>query len=162
MINRGQMYDVCSSVCKRTSTDCNTSRSPAQGRSADEADLLLQACFEHYPSVRGAPGFDPALARTGRVCNWAVFQDMLQTRVQAEQQHSLLSYLPFAAMSFHYDFSCNDNAFMRWPRVQQEFDGALKMNGAILSECLTNCPAAMQRLYSPRMFRLDVVRLPLL
>ena len=129
-----------------------------QGRTTDEADLLLQACFEHYPAVRGTQSFDPALARTMRVCGWALFQDTIQARVQSEQQHALLAYLPFAAMATHYDFASTHNAVMRWPRAQFEFEAALRANSAVLSECVSGFTAALQRAYSPRVFRLDAVR----
>eukprot|EP00047_Mylnosiga_fluctuans_P021185 m.101488 g.101488 ORF g.101488 m.101488 type:complete len:891 (-) comp8792_c0_seq1:175-2847(-) len=142
---------------KETASTFNGVLETLQGRSMDDSGLLLQSCFEHYTLVRGANAFDPDLVKTNYVLDWAMFQDLLEHTVAAEQHFALLPYLPFPALAFHVNFSSKDPPMMRWPRVQFEADAAHHRNEAVLAELLAGLPAIMQRSLSPRVLVLDMI-----
>lgn len=85
-------------------------------------DKAIEGCFENYVNVMFN---DPDLKRTVSALDFLAFTDNVKSKMLQNQNYSLLSYIPYAAVGFH--LSCQSiyrPDHLRFPNMDR--DGRMK------------------------------------
>ena len=68
-----------------------------------ESDRIMTDCFTSYPSQPFQD--DTFLSKPNAACDWLHFHDLLSSKVHAEQEWELSSYLSHSILGFHHLFA---------------------------------------------------------
>lgn len=78
---------------------------------------FLQGLYDNYLSVRVR---DPKLQSVSEALDWLLFSDRLNQVILHGQNFSLLRYLPFLSVTFHFLFAHTHVPRISYPHSQQE------------------------------------------
>ncbi|CAG8478707.1 10923_t:CDS:10 [Paraglomus brasilianum] len=83
-----------------------------------EYDKLMQGCFENYPNMKFN---DSNFSKRLDVCDWLVFYDQVNQRLNSRQQFGLQPYLPYSLAAFHPLFAGSVKQDIKYPRTDYQY-----------------------------------------
>uniref|UniRef100_A0A3B4AUM8 Chromosome transmission fidelity protein 18 homolog n=1 Tax=Periophthalmus magnuspinnatus TaxID=409849 RepID=A0A3B4AUM8_9GOBI len=116
--------------------------------SSGEYDKAAQGLYENYLSMRVR---DPNLHNVCEALEWLSFSDRLNQVILHGQNFSLMRYLPFLSVTFHFLFAHSHVPRLSYPHSQHEKNA--------LSTMLSDIPASIRTRISQLNLTLDILSL---
>ncbi|XP_054879093.1 chromosome transmission fidelity protein 18 homolog isoform X2 [Poeciliopsis prolifica] len=124
--------------------------------SSGQYDKISQGLYDNYLSVRVR---DPNLQSVSEALDWLMFSDRLNQVILHGQNFSLLRYLPFLSVTFHFLFAHTHAPRISYPHSQQEATSRLLSSRNALSTMLADIPASIRSRIGQLHLTLDVLTL---
>ncbi|KAM7419575.1 hypothetical protein PAMA_016603 [Pampus argenteus] len=124
--------------------------------SSGEYEKVSQGLYENYLSMRVR---DPNLQSTCEALDWMSFSDRLNHVILHGQNFTLMKYLPFLSVTFHFLFAHVHVPRISYPHSQQEASSRLLGSRNTLSTMLADIPACIRTRISQLSLTLDTLSL---
>ncbi|XP_072320121.1 chromosome transmission fidelity protein 18 homolog [Eucyclogobius newberryi] len=124
--------------------------------SSGEYDKAAQGLYENYLSLRVR---DPNLHGACEALEWLAFSDRLNQVILHGQNFSLMRYLPFLSVTFHFLFAHSHVPRLSYPHSQHEALSRLLGSKNALSTMLSEIPACIRARISQLNLTLDILSL---
>ncbi|XP_043970698.1 chromosome transmission fidelity protein 18 homolog isoform X2 [Gambusia affinis] len=124
--------------------------------SSGQYEKISQGLYDNYLSVRVR---DPNLQSVSEALDWLMFSDRLNQVILHGQNFSLLRYLPFLSVTFHFLFAHTHVPRISYPHSQQEATSRLLSSRNALSTMLADIPASIRSRIGQLHLSLDVLTL---
>ncbi|XP_033820967.1 chromosome transmission fidelity protein 18 homolog [Periophthalmus magnuspinnatus] len=124
--------------------------------SSGEYDKAAQGLYENYLSMRVR---DPNLHNVCEALEWLSFSDRLNQVILHGQNFSLMRYLPFLSVTFHFLFAHSHVPRLSYPHSQHEAMSRLLGSKNALSTMLSDIPASIRTRISQLNLTLDILSL---
>ncbi|XP_035515241.1 chromosome transmission fidelity protein 18 homolog [Morone saxatilis] len=124
--------------------------------SSGEYEKVSQGLYENYLSMRVR---DPNLQSVCEALDWLSFSDRLNQVILHGQNFSLMRYLPFLSITFHFLFAHTHVPRISYPHSQHEATSRLLSCKNALSTMLADIPACIRMRISQLSLTLDMLTL---
>ncbi|KAM4750097.1 chromosome transmission fidelity protein 18 homolog isoform 2-T2 [Anableps anableps] len=124
--------------------------------SSGEYDKVSQGLYDNYLSMRVR---DPNLQSVSEALDWLTFSDQLNQVVLHGQNFSLMRYLPFLSVTFHFLFAHTHVPRISYPHSHHEASSRLLSSRNALSTMLADIPASIRSRIGQLSLTLDVLTL---
>ncbi|CAJ1053968.1 chromosome transmission fidelity protein 18 homolog [Xyrichtys novacula] len=124
--------------------------------SSGEYEKVSQGLYENYLSMRVR---DPNLESVCEALDWLMFSDRLNQVILHGQNFTLMRYLPFLSVTFHFLFAHTHVPRISYPHSQQEATSKILTSRNALSTMLADIPACIRTRISQLSLTLDVLTL---
>ncbi|XP_018539965.1 chromosome transmission fidelity protein 18 homolog [Lates calcarifer] len=124
--------------------------------SGGEYEKVSQGLYDNYLSMRVR---DPNLHSVCDALDWLSFSDRLNQVILHGQNFSLMRYLPFLPVTFHFLFAHTHVPRISYPHSQHEASSRLLSNRNALSSMLADIPACIRTRISQLSLTLDILTL---
>ncbi|XP_037546232.1 chromosome transmission fidelity protein 18 homolog [Nematolebias whitei] len=124
--------------------------------SSGEYEKVSQGLYDNYLSMRVR---DPNLHSVCEALDWLGFSDRLNQVIMHGQNFSLMRYLPFLSVAFHFLFAHTNVPRISYPHSQQEASSRLLSCRNAMSTMLAEIPASIQERISRLSLTLDILTL---
>uniref|UniRef100_A0A146VUQ8 Chromosome transmission fidelity protein 18 homolog n=1 Tax=Fundulus heteroclitus TaxID=8078 RepID=A0A146VUQ8_FUNHE len=124
--------------------------------SSGEYEKVSQGLYENYLSMRVR---DPNLQSVCEALDWLTFSDRLTQTILHGQNFTLMRYLPFLSVTFHFLFAHTHVPRISYPHSQHEASTRLLSSGNALSTMLADIPAGIRARIGQLSLTLDVLTL---
>ncbi|KAF7223516.1 chromosome transmission fidelity protein 18 homolog isoform X1 [Nothobranchius furzeri] len=124
--------------------------------SSGEYEKVSQGLYDNYLSMRVR---DPNLQGTCEALDWLTFSDRLNQVILHGQNFSLMKYLPFLSVAFHFLFAHTNVPRISYPHSHHEASSRLLGCRNALSAMLADIPASVRARVSQLSLSLDVLSL---
>uniref|UniRef100_A0A7N9B1W0 Chromosome transmission fidelity protein 18 homolog n=1 Tax=Mastacembelus armatus TaxID=205130 RepID=A0A7N9B1W0_9TELE len=124
--------------------------------SSGEYEKVSQGLYENYLSMRVR---DPNMESVCKGLEWLSFSDRLNQVILHGQNFSLMKYLPFLSVTFHFLFAHTHVPRISYPHSQHEASSRLLGSRNALSTMLNDIPACIRTRISQLSLTLDVLTL---
>ncbi|CAK6971773.1 chromosome transmission fidelity protein 18 homolog [Scomber scombrus] len=124
--------------------------------SSGEYEKVSQGLYENYLSMRVR---DPNLHTTCDALDWLGFSDRLNHVIMHGQNFSLMRYLPFLSVTFHFLFAHTHVPRISYPHSQQEASSRLLSSRNALISMLADIPPSIRARISQLKLTLDTLTL---
>ncbi|KAM7394519.1 hypothetical protein PAMP_021316 [Pampus punctatissimus] len=124
--------------------------------SSGEYEKVSQGLYENYLSMRVR---DPNLQSTCEALDWLSFSDRLNHVILHGQNFTLMKYLPFLSVTFHFLFAHVHVPRISYPHSLQEASSRLLSSRNALSTMLADIPACIRTRISQLSLTLDTLSL---
>ncbi|XP_068583236.1 chromosome transmission fidelity protein 18 homolog isoform X1 [Cebidichthys violaceus] len=124
--------------------------------SSGEFEKVSQGLYENYLSMRVR---DPDLHSVCEALDWLSFSDRLNHVIMHGQNFSLMRYLPFLSVTFHFLFAHTHVPRISYPHSQHEASSRLLSSRNALSTMLADIPACIRTRISQLSLSLDILTL---
>ncbi|XP_062420773.1 chromosome transmission fidelity protein 18 homolog [Pungitius pungitius] len=124
--------------------------------SSGEYEKVSQGLYENYLSMRVR---DPNLHGVCEALDWLSFSDRLNHVILHGQNFTLMRYLPFLSVTFHFLFAHTHVPRIIYPHSQYEASSRLLSSRNALSTMLADIPACIRARISQLNLSLDILTL---
>ncbi|XP_037621189.1 chromosome transmission fidelity protein 18 homolog isoform X1 [Sebastes umbrosus] len=124
--------------------------------SSGEYDKVSQGLYDNYLSMRVR---DPNLHSVCEALDWLSFSDRLNQVILHGQNFSLMRYLPFQSIKFHFLFAHTNVPRISYPHSQHEASSRLLSSRNALSTMLADIPPCIRTRISQLSLSLDILTL---
>ncbi|KAM7009286.1 chromosome transmission fidelity protein 18 homolog [Tautogolabrus adspersus] len=124
--------------------------------SSGEFEKVSQGLYDNYLSMRVR---DPNLESVCDALDWLSFSDRLNYVILHGQNFSLMRYLPFLSVTFHFLFAHTHIPRISYPHSQHEASSRLLSSRNALSTMLADIPACIRTRISQLSLTLDILTL---
>ncbi|XP_076584393.1 chromosome transmission fidelity protein 18 homolog [Chaetodon auriga] len=124
--------------------------------SSGEYEKVSQGLYDNYLSMRVR---DPNLHSVCEALDWLSFSDRLNQVMLHGQNFSLMRYLPFLPITFHFLFAHTHVPRIIYPHSQHEASSQLLSSRNALSTMLADIPACIRTRISTLSLTLDMLTL---
>ncbi|XP_068445320.1 chromosome transmission fidelity protein 18 homolog [Clinocottus analis] len=124
--------------------------------SSGEFEKVSQGLYENYLSMRSR---DPNMQSVCEALDWLSFSDRLNHVIMHGQNFTLMRYLPFLSVTFHFLFAHTQVPRISYPHSQYEASSRLLSSKNALSTMLADIPASIRTRISHLSLSLDVLTL---
>uniref|UniRef100_A0A3Q1EDN1 Chromosome transmission fidelity protein 18 homolog n=1 Tax=Acanthochromis polyacanthus TaxID=80966 RepID=A0A3Q1EDN1_9TELE len=124
--------------------------------SSGEYEKVSQGLYDNYLSMRVR---DPNLHSVCEALEWMSFSDRLNQVILHGQNFSLMRYLPFLSVMFHFLFAHTHVPRINYPHSQHEASSRLLSCRNALSTMLADIPASIRARISQLSLTLDILTL---
>uniref|UniRef100_A0A3P8RNE1 Chromosome transmission fidelity protein 18 homolog n=1 Tax=Amphiprion percula TaxID=161767 RepID=A0A3P8RNE1_AMPPE len=124
--------------------------------SSGEYEKVSQGLYDNYLSMRVR---DPNLHSVCEALDWMLFSDRLNQVILHGQNFSLMRYLPFLSVTFHFLFAHTHVPRINYPHSQHEASSRLLSSRNALSTMLADIPASIRARISQLSLTLDILTL---
>ncbi|KAK2817274.1 hypothetical protein Q5P01_025465 [Channa striata] len=124
--------------------------------SSGEYEKVSQGLYENFLNMRVR---DPNLHSVCEALDWLAFSDRLNKVMLQGQNFSVMKYLPFLSVSFHFLFAHTHVPRISYPHSQHEAMSRLLSNKNALSTMLHDIPACIRMRISQLSLTLDILTL---
>ncbi|XP_040002529.1 chromosome transmission fidelity protein 18 homolog [Xiphias gladius] len=124
--------------------------------SSGEYEKVSQGLYDNYLSMRVR---DPNLQGVCEALDWLSFSDRLNQVILHGQNFSLMKYLPFLSVTFHFLFAHTHVPRISYPHSQHEAASRLLSSRNALSSMLAEIPACIRTRISQLSLSLDILTL---
>lgn len=124
--------------------------------SSGEYEKVAQGLYDNYLSMRVR---DPNLHSVCEALEWLSFSDQLNQVILHGQNFTLMRYLPFLSVTFHFLFAHSHVPRISYPHSQHEASSRLLCSKNALSSMLTDIPACIRTRISQLNLTLDILSL---
>ncbi|KAF7662666.1 hypothetical protein LDENG_00230220 [Lucifuga dentata] len=124
--------------------------------SSGEYEKVAQGLHDNYLSMRVR---DPNLQSLCEALDWLSFSDRMSHIILHSQSFSLMRYLPFLSVSFHFLFAHTHVPRINYPHSQHEASSRLLSSKNALSAMLADIPACIRTRISQLSLTLDILTL---
>ncbi|CAG5928696.1 unnamed protein product [Menidia menidia] len=124
--------------------------------SSGEYEKVSQGLYENYLSMRVR---DPNLHSVCEALDWLAFSDRLNQVIMNGQNFSLMRYLPFLSVTFHFLFAHTHVPRISYPHSFHEVSSRLLSSRNALSTMLADIPASIRSRISQLNLTLDFLTL---
>lgn len=124
--------------------------------SSGEYEKVSQGLYDNYLSMRVR---DPNLQCVSEALDWLSFTDRLNQVILHGQNFSLMRYLPFLSVTFHFLFAHTHVPRISYPHSQHEASSRLIGSKNALSTMLADIPACIRARISLFSLTLDMLTL---
>ncbi|XP_056136415.1 chromosome transmission fidelity protein 18 homolog [Lampris incognitus] len=124
--------------------------------SSGEYEKVAQGLYDNYLSMRLR---DPSLHNVCEALDWLSFSDRLNQVMLKGQHFSLLRYLPFLSVTFHFLFAHTQVPRINYPQSQHEALSRLHNSKNALSTMLGDIPACIRSRISELSLTIDILTL---
>ncbi|XP_069545824.1 chromosome transmission fidelity protein 18 homolog isoform X1 [Brachyistius frenatus] len=124
--------------------------------SSGEYEKVSQGLYDNYLSMRVR---DPNLLIVCEALDWLSFSDRLNQVILHGQNFTLMKYLPFLSVTFHFLFAHTHVPRISYPHSQHEASSRLLSSRNALSTMLADIPASVRTRISQLSLSLDVLTL---
>lgn len=124
--------------------------------SSGEYEKVSQGLYDNYLSMRVR---DPNLHNVCEALDWMSFSDRLNQVILHGQNFSLMRYLPFLSVTFHFLFAHTHVPRINYPHSQHEASSRLLSSRNALSTMLADIPASIRARISQLSLTLDILTL---
>ncbi|KAM9313795.1 chromosome transmission fidelity protein 18 homolog isoform 2-T2 [Pholidichthys leucotaenia] len=124
--------------------------------SSGEYEKVSQGLYDNYLSMRVR---DPNMQSVCEALEWLTFSDRLSQVILHGQNFSLMKYLPFLSVTFHFLFAHTHVPRISYPHSQHEASSRLLGNKNALSTMLADIPAGIRTRISHLSLTLDILTL---
>ncbi|XP_006810554.1 chromosome transmission fidelity protein 18 homolog, partial [Neolamprologus brichardi] len=124
--------------------------------SSGEYEKVSQGLYDNYLSMRVR---DPNLQSACEALDWLAFSDKLSHVILHGQNFSLMKYLPFLSITFHFLFAHTNVPRISYPHSQHEASSRLLSCKNALSTMLADTPASIRARISQLSLTLDILTL---
>ncbi|KAM9792985.1 chromosome transmission fidelity protein 18 homolog [Neosynchiropus ocellatus] len=124
--------------------------------SSGEYEKVSQGLYENYLSMRVR---DPHMHSVCGALDWMVFTDRLNNVILHGQNFSLMRYLPFLSVSFHFLFAHTTVPRISYPHSHHEAASRLLSSNNALLTLLADIPPSIRTRVSRHHLALDVLTL---
>ncbi|XP_051939419.1 chromosome transmission fidelity protein 18 homolog isoform X2 [Hippocampus zosterae] len=124
--------------------------------SSGEYEKVSQGLYDNYLSMRVR---DPNLQSVCDALDWMVFFDRLNQVIMHGQNFTLMKYLPFLSVAYHFLFAHPHVPRISYPHSHQEATTRLQSCRNALSTMLSDIPASIRTRISHLNLTLDILTL---
>ncbi|XP_008282622.1 chromosome transmission fidelity protein 18 homolog [Stegastes partitus] len=124
--------------------------------SSGEYEKVSQGLYDNYLSMRVR---DPNLHSVCEALDWLSFSDRVNQEILHGQNFSLMRYLPFLSVTFHFLFAHTHVPRINYPHSQHEASTRLLSSRNALSTMLADIPAGIRTRISQLSLTLDILTL---
>uniref|UniRef100_A0A3B4UYE1 Chromosome transmission fidelity protein 18 homolog n=1 Tax=Seriola dumerili TaxID=41447 RepID=A0A3B4UYE1_SERDU len=124
--------------------------------SSGEYEKVSQGLYDNYLSMRVR---DPNLHSVSEALDWLSFSDRLNHMILHNQNFSLMRYLPFLSVTFHFLFAHTHVPRISYPHSQHEVLINCIADRNALSSMLADIPACIRTRISQLSLTLDILTL---
>ncbi|XP_070683798.1 chromosome transmission fidelity protein 18 homolog [Pempheris klunzingeri] len=124
--------------------------------SSGEYEKVSQGLYDNYLSMRVR---DPNLQSVCEALEWMSFSDRLNQVILHGQNFTLMRYLPFLSVTFHFLFAHTHVPRLSYPHSQHEASSRLLSSRNALSTMLADIPACFRTRISSLNLTLDILTL---
>ncbi|XP_067353398.1 chromosome transmission fidelity protein 18 homolog isoform X2 [Channa argus] len=124
--------------------------------SSGEYEKVSQGLYDNFLSMRVR---DPNLHSVCEALDWLAFSDRLNKVMLQGQNFSVMKYLPFLSVTFHFLFAHTHVPRISYPQSQHEATSRLLSNKNALSTMLNDIPACIRMRISQLSLTLDILTL---
>ncbi|XP_054461055.1 chromosome transmission fidelity protein 18 homolog isoform X2 [Anoplopoma fimbria] len=124
--------------------------------SSGEYEKVSQGLYENYLSMRVR---DPNLQSVCEALDWLSFSDRLNHVIMHGQNFTLMRYLPFLSVTFHFLFAHTHVPRISYPHSQHEASTRLLSSRNALSAMVADIPACIRTRISHLSLSLDILTL---
>ncbi|XP_034543950.1 chromosome transmission fidelity protein 18 homolog [Notolabrus celidotus] len=124
--------------------------------SSGEYEKVSQGLYDNYLSMRVR---DPNMESVCEALEWLSFSDRLNHVIMHGQNFTLMRYLPFLSVTFHFLFAHTHVPRISYPHSQHEFSSKLLSSRNALSTMLADIPASVRTRISQLSLTLDILTL---
>nr|XP_019956731.1 PREDICTED: chromosome transmission fidelity protein 18 homolog [Paralichthys olivaceus] len=124
--------------------------------SSGEYEKVSQGLYDNYLSMRVR---DPNMQSVCEALDWLSFSDRLNRQILHNQNFSLMRYLPFLSVTFHFLFAHTHVPRISYPHSQYEATSRLLSSRNALSSMLADIPACIRTRISQLTLTLDFLTL---
>ncbi|XP_047435262.1 chromosome transmission fidelity protein 18 homolog isoform X2 [Mugil cephalus] len=124
--------------------------------SSGEYDKVSQGLYDNYLSMRVR---DPHMHSVCEALDWLSFSDRLNHIIMHGQNFTLMKYLPFLSVSFHFLFAHTHVPRISYPHSQHEASTRLLSSRNALATMLADIPACIRTRISQLSLTLDILTL---
>ncbi|KAF0037227.1 hypothetical protein F2P81_010101 [Scophthalmus maximus] len=122
----------------------------------DEIDGAPAGLYDNYLSMRVR---DPNMHSVCEALDWLSFSDRVNHLILHNQNFSLMRYLPFLSVTFHFLFAHTHVPRISYPHSHYEATSRLLVNRNALSSMLADIPASIRTRISHLSLTLDILTL---
>ncbi|XP_024115257.1 chromosome transmission fidelity protein 18 homolog isoform X1 [Oryzias melastigma] len=124
--------------------------------SSGEYEKVSQGLYDNFLSMRVR---DPNLHCVCEALDWLLFSDRLNQEILHGQNFSLMKYLPFLSVAFHFLFAHTSVPRIAYPHSHYEASSRLLSSRNALSTMLLDIPAGIRTRISQLTLTVDVLTL---
>ncbi|XP_061129460.1 chromosome transmission fidelity protein 18 homolog isoform X3 [Syngnathus typhle] len=124
--------------------------------SSGEYEKVSQGLYDNFLSMRVR---DPNLQNVCDALDWMVFSDRLNRVILHGQNFTLMKYLPFLSVAYHFLFAHPHVPRISYPHSHQEASTLLQSSRNALSTMLSDVPARIKTRISHLNLTLDILTL---
>ncbi|XP_077380555.1 chromosome transmission fidelity protein 18 homolog [Festucalex cinctus] len=124
--------------------------------SSGEYEKVSQGLYDNYLSMRVR---DPNLQSVCDALDWMVFSDRLNKVIMHGQNFTLMKYLPFLSVAYHFLFAHPHVPRISYPHSHQEATSHLQSSRNALSTMLSDIPASIRTRISHLNLTMDILTL---
>ncbi|KAM8771635.1 chromosome transmission fidelity protein 18 homolog [Acanthopagrus schlegelii] len=124
--------------------------------SSGEYEKVSQGLYDNYLSMRVR---DPNMQSVCDALDWLSFSDRLNQVILHGQNFTLMRYLPFLSVTFHFLFAHTHVPRISYPHSQHEASSKLLSSRNALSTMLADIPACIRTRISQLCLTLDMLTL---
>ncbi|XP_029001118.1 chromosome transmission fidelity protein 18 homolog isoform X2 [Betta splendens] len=124
--------------------------------SSGEYEKVSQGLYDNFLSMRIR---DPSLMSVCDALDWLSFSDRLHQVILHGQNFSLMKYLPFLSVTFHFLFAHTHVPRISYPHSQHEAASRLLGSKNALATMLSDIPACIRTRISQHILSLDILTL---
>ncbi|KAM3838379.1 chromosome transmission fidelity protein 18 homolog [Diretmus argenteus] len=124
--------------------------------SSGEYDKVTQGLYENYLSMRVR---DPNMHSVCEALDWLSFSDRMNQVMLQGQNFTLMRYLPFLSITFHFLFAHNHVPRISYPHSQHEASSRLQGSRNALSAMLADIPPGIRSRISQLSLTIDILTL---
>uniref|UniRef100_A0A3Q2E8R2 Chromosome transmission fidelity protein 18 homolog n=1 Tax=Cyprinodon variegatus TaxID=28743 RepID=A0A3Q2E8R2_CYPVA len=124
--------------------------------SSGEYEKVSQGLYDNYLSMRVR---DPNMQSVCEALDWLTFSDRLNQVILHGQNFSLMRYLPFLSVTFHFLFANMHVPRISYPHSHHEAASRLLSSRNALSTMLADIPASIRSRIGPLSLTLDILTL---
>ncbi|XP_036942114.1 chromosome transmission fidelity protein 18 homolog [Acanthopagrus latus] len=124
--------------------------------SSGEYEKVSQGLYDNYLSMRVR---DPNMQSVCDALDWLSFSDRLNQVILHGQNFTLMRYLPFLSVTFHFLFAHTHVPRISYPHSQHEASSKLLSSRNALSTMLSDIPACIRTRISQLCLTLDMLTL---
>ncbi|XP_061536330.1 chromosome transmission fidelity protein 18 homolog isoform X1 [Phycodurus eques] len=124
--------------------------------SSGEYEKVSQGLYDNYLSMRVR---DPNLQSVCDALDWMSFSDRLNQVILHRQSFTLMKYLPFLSVAYHFLFAHPHVPRINYPHSQHEATSNLQSSRNALSTMLSDIPASIRTRISHLNLTLDILTL---
>ncbi|XP_062243769.1 chromosome transmission fidelity protein 18 homolog [Platichthys flesus] len=124
--------------------------------SSGEYEKVSQGLYDNYLSMRVR---DPNMDGVCEALDWLSFSDRLNQQILHNQNFSLMRYLPFLSVTFHFLFANTHVPRISYPHSQYEATTRLLASRNALSSMLADIPPSIRTRISHLSLSLDILTL---
>ncbi|XP_039639163.1 chromosome transmission fidelity protein 18 homolog isoform X1 [Perca fluviatilis] len=124
--------------------------------SSGEYEKVSQGLYDNYLSMRVR---DPNLQSVCEALDWLSFSDRLNHVIMHGQNFTLMRYLPFLSVTFHFLFAHTHVPRISYPHSQHEASTRLLSSRNALATMLADIPACIRTRISQLSLSLDMLTL---
>ncbi|XP_035039780.1 chromosome transmission fidelity protein 18 homolog isoform X2 [Hippoglossus stenolepis] len=124
--------------------------------SSGEYEKVSQGLYDNYLSMRAR---DPNMHSVCEALDWLSFSDRLNQQILHNQNFSLMRYLPFLSVTFHFLFAHTHVPRISYPHSQYEATTRLLGSRNALSSMLADIPPSIRTRISHLTLTLDILTL---